>query len=66
MVILWYLHGIYIGTIAKARRDYSLPFALEKGEKKLRAISDTQPENVLVIKSKSFLRKVMKTRVLPH
>ena len=49
MVIILYFYGIYIGTIAKARRDYSLPFALEKGEKKLRAVSDTQPENIFVI-----------------
>ena len=33
MVSLWYLYGIYIGAITEARRDYSLPFALEKGQK---------------------------------
>ena len=42
MVFIWDLNGIYIGAITEARRDCSLPFALEKGTKKLRAISDTQ------------------------
>ncbi len=42
MVFIWYFNGIYIGAITEAQRDCSLPFALEKGTKKLRAISDTQ------------------------
>ena len=33
MVILLYFYGIYIGATTKARRDYSLPFTLEKGQK---------------------------------
>ena len=58
----WYLYGIYMVFIWYLHRNYSegttglFPtFRLGKRKKKLRAISDTQPENVLVIKSRYFL-----------
>ncbi len=56
MVFIWYLYGIYMVFIWYLHRSYSVvmtglfpTFRLVKRKKKLRAISDTQHENVLVI-----------------
>ena len=63
MVILWYLYGDFIvflwylqsshnGVVTEIVPTFSL---WKREQKKLRAVSDTQPEDILVIKSKSFL-----------
>ena len=52
IVFLWYLHRSHNGVMTEIVPTFS---SWKREQKKLRAISDTQPENVLVIKSRSFL-----------